>query len=215
MFSNEFSTFVLACPGRDEHHRKLFDSIAASDLGEVDFCLHPEGMTAWEHWEATHRKAAEAPTPFVLVLEDDCLVNRHLRHNLETWRWKHDPNFGAGWLFNPGGWGGLREAWYNGPWEWYGTVGVLYRTEQLTGIVDRALSRRRETGTAWDHAVAWAVHMQGFRIRVHSPTLVEHLDQLPSALGNPPHEKYRTSWGTFRQDWRRPPGDSNGLVQPS
>jgi hypothetical protein len=206
MIPRSVSVVVFAAAQRATHEL-CFQSIRESDVGEHLVCHHPPELTANEHWYATHEFAANAPTELVVVLEDDCLVNRHLAWNVGTWRWPHDGDFGAGWIYNPGG-SAKKDVWYRGPREWHGTVGVVYRTEMLPKLIERAWPRIRG-GEAWDIAVASAAHTgddgRSKRIRIHYPALVEHLDEFPSVVGSAPSGK-RTSRGTFDREWRRPIG---------
>jgi hypothetical protein len=202
---------VFAAPGRDEAHALCYTSIRRSDIGE-NFTMseHPPGISAAEHWRRTHELAARAKSRFVVVLEDDVLVNEHILHNVETWRYKHDPNFGAGWLYTPGGYG-RRDTWYQGTWEWYGTCGVLYQTSRLPFLIEKAWERMEKRGLPWDLAISWACHLDGKRLRVHHPALVEHLNELPSKLGNA-SGGLRDSGGTFARDWMRPEKHQHGVI---
>ena len=208
----ELEVFVLAAPGRDEAHARSFASLRASDIGDrFTVCLHPAGITKEEHWRATHERASRATTELVLVLEDDVLVNQHIVHNATTWRWPFDRGFGAGWLYNPGGYA-QRDTWYGSTWEWFGTCAVLYRTERLPALIDKAWQRMLDRQIPWDCAMAWAAHAHGGRkIRVHFPSLAEHLVDLPSTMEHRP-SPMRTSRGSFSEDYRRPDRHPHGIV---
>lgn len=202
------SVFVMAHPERTAAQARLRLSLSASDVGsDYRVLVHPPHQVARDHWRDVHLEAAEAGTELVIVLEDDAIVNRHLLHNVNTWKWTDDNAFGAGWLFNPGGYAG-RDTWYQGPMAWYGTVGVVYHARHLPELVRDAYPLI-EGGTPWDQAMSLAIHRKRRRIRVHYPCLVEHPDDVPSVVGNPPNPM-RTSRGSFRLDWRRETGDPNG-----
>ena len=204
--------FVFAARERADAHALSFGSLRSSDIGEKFTVLRqPEELKPEEHWRAVHERAAKATSEFVLVLEDDVLVNTHILHNIATWRYKHDARvFGAGWVYSPGGYS-QKDCWYSGDWEWHGTCGVLYKTERLPFLIERAWPRIMG-GRPWDCAMAWACHLDGKRIRVHFPSLVEHLYELPSKVGTVSGAR-RHSGGTFRQDWRRSElGDPHGTV---
>jgi len=202
---------VFAAPGRDEAHAFSYASLRASDIGErFTISEHPPGISAREHWLRTHLLAAQAQSKFVVVLEDDVLVNRHILYNIDTWRYKHDArSFGAGWLYAPGGYS-RRDTWYSGTWDWYGTCGVLYRTDRLSFLIERAWQRIEQEDMPWDLAISWACHLDGKRIRVHHPALVEHLNALPSKLGNPTGG-LRDSGGTFSESFVRAPKHEHGI----
>lgn len=206
---------VFAAPGRDEAHRRCFASIEASDIGKnYRVSMHPEGVDRNQHWRATHELAARAESEFVLVLEDDVLVNRFILENIESWRWKHNKDFGAGWVYNPGGYSKNKDTWYIGARPWAMTPGVLYRTATLPAIIESAWAKMAPSTKPmpWDCAAAWGATEHGKRLRVHFPSLVEHMNDLPSKLGNPNKSVLRTSAGTFRETWRRPKDDPNGLI---
>jgi hypothetical protein len=212
----DIDVVVLAAPGRDEAHRRCYSSIEASDIGQrYTVCEHPPGVTAREHWQRTLERAAAARSELVLVLEDDCLVNRHILDNCRSWKWPTAHHFGAGWLYRPGGFCGDRDEWYTKGIDWYGTVGVLYRTELLGRFVEEACAWMAEhDSNAWDCAIARAVLCGGYGLRVHYPSLVEHMIDVPSKVGhetNPEHDYYfRSSRGTFKVDWKRPAGHEHG-----
>lgn len=202
---------VFAAPGRDEAHRRSFASIEASDIGtRYQVSMHPEGMKPGDHWRATHELAAKASTEFVLVLEDDVLVNRFIIQNIESWRWRLNKDFGAGWIYNPGGYAKKYDTWYVGK-PWAMTPAVLYETKRLPALIELAWPKM-QGGMIWDCAIAWAAVQGGKRIRVHFPSLVEHMNDVPSKLGNPNKSVLRTSGGTYREEWLRPSGDPNGLI---
>ena len=205
-------TFVLAAPGRDGAHARCFTSIEQSDIGEdYTLCMHPPGVDKREHWRATLDRAAHSCSEYVLVLEDDVLVNRHILHNCRTWKWPRDPHFGAGWLYKPGGLSPGLDEWYTKDLEWYGSIAVLYRRELLPRFLELAWQwLSKHNSDAWDCAISRAVTTGGYGIRMHSPSLAEHLDDEPSLLGHPPNWYFRTSRGTYQQDWRRALGDRHG-----
>ncbi len=208
MYQFTVSVVILAVPDRPSHVG-LRESLAASDVGEYEFSYHEPGVPLAEHWLKTHQRAAEAPTPLVIVLEDDVIVNQHIAWNVGTWRWPLHPEFGAGWLYNPGGYVG-KDVWYQGDPAWFGTCGVLYKTEMLPKIIDCAYPKIRG-GEVMDCAMAQAIHRFG-RIRVHHPALVEHMDKYPSIVGNPACEGIRTTRGMYREDWRRGDWSEHGLL---
>jgi hypothetical protein len=198
--------FVLAAPNRPEAHRRCYRSIEESDIGEdYTVCENPPGLGCRQHWKETHERAARSDRPFVMVLEDDVVVNRHILHNCRTWKWKHDQKFGAGWLFRPGGVWGTNDDWYPG-YKWFCTQGVLYPTALLPKLIAIAWGIMQAPGReAWDVAISHAVWRAGLRIRMHGPALVEHIVTVPSAIGNPNSAQMgRSSNGTFSKSWKRP-----------
>lgn len=159
----------------------------------------------------------QAPTPLVLVLEDDCLVAPNLLHSILSWRWPWHPEFGAGFLYNPGGYAST-DCWYEGRPGWYGTVAVLFRTADLPSYVESSL---KHFPRPWDVALTRSLHRLGRRIRVHYPALVEHPDDVPSAVGNRQGSTpMRTSNGTYQPGFVRDRGHPehvlrNGQLNPA
>jgi hypothetical protein len=202
MDTERIDVFVLATPGRTMAHEMCFPSIEESDIGtNYTVCKNPPGVGAKAHWKSTHERAASSDAEFVLILEDDVLVNRHILHNCRTWKWKHHRDFGAGWLFRPGGVWGLNDVWFPGH-KWYCTQGVLYPTKLLPKLLRMAWATMQARGEPWDVAISHSVWQAKKRIRIHGPTLVEHIVVAPSAIGNP-IVNFRSSNSTFRSNWKR------------
>ena len=203
----DLEVFVLSAPGRDRAHELCFASIETSEVGhDYTVCENPTGVSPAEHWHATMQRAACAASSLVLVTEDDVLFNRHLVHNVLTWKWPYNPQFGAGWLYSPGGYRHGKDCWYDRHLvDWYGSLGVLYRTEHLAAITERSwqLFQERYAPSSWDCAIAASVHQLGRGIRQHGPPLIEHLWQLPSTWGYPQEYTHRSTRGTFKLDWHR------------
>jgi hypothetical protein len=211
MSAEPIEVIVFAAPGRDEAHRRCYASIEASDIGK-DYVVreNPPNVVPREHWRQTHRRAACAKSEFALVLEDDCLVNKHILHNCRTWPATRDGHFTAGWLYSPGGLFSGKDEWYNKGMEWHGTVAVLYRTEKLGALVEAAWNWMIENDSAaWDIAISRAILVAGLGLRVHGPCLAEHMIDVPSAVGNAdsPNAEYnyffRTTRGYFDGEWKR------------
>lgn len=210
MRERSLSTFVLACPRGGTAHDRCFASLRDSDLEDVEISMHPAHLSAWQHWEEVHRRAASARTDLVLVLEDDVLVAARIGRAIRRWRWTDHQDFAAGFVYNPGGYAGS-DTWYMGPRDWYGTCAVVYRPDRLGEIIDRTMQyRAAEPHAPWDALVTRACHDHG-RIRVHYPSLAEHLVDEPSAVGNASRDAVRTSHGTFDPDFDRD-GDAHDRV---
>lgn len=198
--------FVLAAPGRAETAAKTRASIEASDIGtDYTWCEHPTGVTAYEHWSATFQRMATSEAPLVVLFEDDCLVNKHLIQNVRSWSWPDHPEFGAGWLYNPGGYCAGKDVWYTGAPGWYGTVAVLYWRDDVLDILKVAQEwmAHNKTRTGWDCAVAWAVNKLRLKIRAHGPPLVEHQHEAPSLLDHQHSWSFGSTRGTWQEHWLR------------
>lgn len=193
--------FVLAGPERPAMNQLCRASLERSDIGtQYVWCEQAPHEKPLEHWEDTHRRAAKSSAAQVILLEDDCLVNRHILHNVRRWVWPDHPDFRAGWLYNPGGYRGGHDVWYREIPAWYGTVGVLYWSADLTELIDGALDwMKAHDNIAWDVGMAYAAQHAG-KIRVHGPPLVEH--QLGESTLKHEHSwSFGTTRGTWQETW--------------
>jgi hypothetical protein len=197
--SEKVEIYVLAHPDRTEAHERMLASLSESDARSIVWCVQARGIDPRLHWRATHELAAESTAEWVILLEDDVLVSRHLIHNVLRWPAANDVRFGAGWLFDCGGKG---ERWVDEPMTM--AQGILYRPGLLSRFVDRAWDRlSRDPSVVWDYAISRGVLDCGLRIRVHGPSQVEHLWELPSVLSHLHGYRRSSSAGTFDPDWKR------------
>lgn len=206
------TVIVQSVPGRlswPETRR----SLEASDIGErYEVAQQRPELTPREHFLELLDGAALAPTEWVLRLEDDVLVNRHIISNLESWPAKTDPRFGIGWLFDPGGTTRTthdkmyqrtgKDRWHRG--RLHCCQGVLMRTAEVPEL--RAHAERwfalNPGRLSQDLALSEAVQAMGREICVHGPPLVEHLVNYQSTLGNA-RMRWHTTEGAFRPTWQR------------
>ena len=191
-------------------------SIEASDIAEnYRRVVHPPKLTLQEFvLRFLDVMYEESDAEFVLRLEDDIEVNRHILHNVRSWPALSDPRFGIGWVFDPGGEYSERsiiDRIYNqlgtDGWRW-GIVprsfGVVFRRSELPAI--RKYMQGWFPGNRpdyYDLAYGLAASTLGKHVCVHSPSLVEHDPTLPSTLGHST-DNHDSSGGTFRLEWRRP-----------
>lgn len=167
------TTFVQSMPDRPKWALTK-KSIEASDIG-IDYrrSVQPVNLTARQHFVQLLHWMADAKTPYVLRLEDDALVNRHILANLAAWPDRHDPRFGAGWLFCP------LDRPYGGLWdrsELHGSVGVLLPTADIPHLIPRVERwfETHERKLSQDIALSRAVWLSGKRLFLHRPALVDH-----------------------------------------
>lgn len=188
-------------------------SIEASDIGTAyEVALQRPDVEPRGHFLELLDRAARAPTPWILRLEDDVLVNKSIIHNLETWPAKDDPRFGIGWLFDAGGTTRTthdrmyqrpgKDRWHRG--KLHCCQGVIMRTEDIPELrkACAAWFERHPGRLSQDIALSETVTAMGRAICVHGPPLVEHLANYPSTLGNA-RMRWHTTEGAFRSDWRR------------
>jgi hypothetical protein len=119
------TVIVQSCPERRQSREGTLASLRASDVGENFTVMeHPDKLPKCLFFASVLDTMAKAPTPYVMRIEDDVLVNRHILHNFLTWRALHDPLFGAGWLY-------VSEAAYRDVWH-IGTSRLeRYRTNEV------------------------------------------------------------------------------------
>lgn len=203
----ELFAALLSAPGREEITAKTVREIEASDLSGVVRFDHPPGKTARAHVISMLSTLAEASNgeSLILILEDDLLVNRHIRHNVLTWQAPHNLRFGAGWLYRNGGlYNGGADLWSPNA-EVDGGCATLWWGRTLRAAIPllEEWFAAHEGPLGHDSGLAWAVYRMGLRICFHAPPLVEHRIDAPSLIGNP-HTEWHTTRGSFRSDWRRP-----------
>lgn len=214
--SSDIQCYVLSAPGREQTTKKCLDSIEASDIGDrYTLCANPPGKKAFDHWRDTMLKmASDDGPPFVVLFEDDCLVNKHFLWNVRTWKAPLHPKFGAGWLYSPGGWAGGGDVWYQGPAEWYGTIAVGYWRRDVRSLTEWAWHLMQQRRWPWDCAISKSVLDHHKWIRQHGPPLCEHMHTAPSIMGNPTSWAIATTRGGFKPEWKRGIRDHLGPWAP-
>lgn len=87
----DIEAFVLSCSERGNVLAATLESLAKSDFDAapevvLDDASAPTAIERIHHtWRRVIRRAAEASSEFVLLLEDDLVVNRWLFENLASW----------------------------------------------------------------------------------------------------------------------------------
>jgi hypothetical protein len=197
----DVTVIVQTVPNRGVAWDQSRASIEASDIGTHYECReHPPGTRMMEFFLSVMEECARAPTPWVLRLEDDAICNRFILHNLMTWNAIHDPRFGAGWAFAPGG----QIGWYVHSPRLHGSLGVLFRTSMVPSILTamRRVYARLCDDHGQDMVISGAVWELGKHVVIHSPSLIEHpIGQ--SVLKHETHPVHDTSNGRFDIDYRR------------
>jgi len=101
----EISVVVHTHPPRLPYLGTLTESIAQSDImvfdQDYEVACEPPGMRRYEKllfWLMALLRHARRGK-YVLCLDDDVIVNRHILHNLASWPALEDPNFGMGVAF--------------------------------------------------------------------------------------------------------------------
>jgi hypothetical protein len=211
---------VQAChaPGRPGWET-VRAAIEASDIGtNYEVIFHPPTRSLADHVLASLDQLFESGAELCLRLEDDVDVNEHIVHNIMTWDAVHDPRFGAGWLFDPGGRGwkdvdrkagrpSTETRWHKNTLPY--SQAIVFPRQALPDIRDLCaqwFTRKPPHQHQYlDQALSCAIIERGRQIAIHAPALVEHRIDLPSTL------KHRhsvrgtaTTRGAFAKQWRRP-----------
>jgi hypothetical protein len=202
--------FVQSHAGREPVLNGLRSSLEASDVGiEYTVMMHPPGHTVVEHFLAVLAAMRDADTDLVLRLEDDAVVNRHVRHNLTTWPAIHRPDFGAGWAMSPP----------------LSVLDWIYRKrvrnpsrKRLIPVCAAVMFWRRDMewviagcerwfahhgGNAMDFAMSAAVHDEKKQNYLHDPCVADHrVLGIASTLSHT-HKSSSTAAGAYNQNWKR------------
>jgi hypothetical protein len=189
-------TWVHACTTRSEKHGPTIESLDDSDLkGRYELIECPSwkdvGIPAINKWwcDTMVRLATEpfeggSPPDFVVRLEDDVVVNKHILHNIETWPSLQENDFGMGLIFN---WDCL---WPPLPqmqrWRKNGCLirldvdiacaqGQVFRADFIPSLV-RRIPKSQTWFPPWhvvfDHVATRATRLAGKYVHVHLPSLV-------------------------------------------
>jgi hypothetical protein len=182
-------------------------SFAATDWGAADLLIeidsgHDEqdrrASQTWTAFKAL-RRGLETGAEYILFLEDDLIFNRHLRHNLMSWRPLREGRLTLGGLYNPG----LRESACS-----VADQAVIIRADHIYGSQALLLSRTAAIRVVrhWNRCGG----MQDIRISrlaarsgnayYHGPSLVQHVG-MQSLWGGAYHRAV-----DFDPDWRAGPG---------
>lgn len=209
----DIDVIVQAHPSRTETGQfdLTRDSIEASDVVVYQTVVSDRRTHRYVHFLDILRRAAQSESDLVLRLEDDCVVNKHLLHNIRTWPALRDERFGLGWLYCPPAVPMKDEdLWFKGN-HLAGAVAVLGRPDYFRRLVPM-LEEELRTGDHFrqDVSLMKAVHRTRRRICLHCPPIVEHRIDIPStkAAGDPSGGGYYgpglgTTFGRFKPDWRR------------
>jgi hypothetical protein len=226
----EVAVFVQTCPARRVGARETLESVRASDIGE-DFSVleHPSDQTKCQFFESVLRQMSAADAPYVMRLEDDVIVNRHILHNFLTWPALKNPLFGAGWLYvSEAAFRATRthRMGYRNTEVMYGSLCVGMPREHVAAAVQLLEEWQKLFGCALDTcncgkrndrprmsktygqdcALSRAVWKLGKRVFFHDPVLAENrLIQSTHGLKTTGHPSHWRAGKLFQVQWRRSP----------
>jgi len=196
----DIAVVIHTCPERAPKLGTLLESVQASDIVgrsgvDMDFQIATEPVGAKNYEKRLHylmllcRSARRAP--YVLRLEDDIVVGRHIIHNLCTWPAVAKPDFGVGLAFvnhlllevpessnvAQDEEGNLYRRQPKTPW----AQAHLYESQALRQAVPFYFEQLREKGfrgaepakysLAFDWAITGAMDEVGRRVYLHRPSL--------------------------------------------
>lgn len=171
--------FVNTCSARRGAIDETLESVRRSDVGNAfelreGPTLADCGIAALNAWMREEIRRIARRHDWVLRLEDDVVVNRHVLSNVRSWRALRDPLFAYGTLFyqqmherrfESTFWGTVSNRHENG------TQGVVYRTEVLERIFAE-MGPPNPKVVEWDGELWSAVKRLGLRHYVHVPAIV-------------------------------------------
>lgn len=184
--------FLYTCPERRATLDGTLARWRATDWGEDPTVIVDDGTgpTSVARIITTARRmldaAAAAGADYSLFLEDDLLLNLHLRHNLANWPPVRDGWLWMGSLYNPGLIPGDAGGWPDrhlrvAPNGYYGTQAFALSRAAIGTV----LAEWAEPGPLDLKLAAIAVRHAG-GVVVHDPSLVQQLP-VPSAVGSGAH----------------------------
>ena len=102
---DDVQVYVHTCPARRDTVGATLASLDASDAaGRYIVIEHPDGVPAQQFYVDALRQAVASGKRWVVRIEDDAEVNKHLLHNVLSWAALRDPAFGMGFLSNANNW---------------------------------------------------------------------------------------------------------------
>jgi hypothetical protein len=209
------AAWMISCPEREEVRKATIQNLAGTDWGDAplqvlvdpEATAAPQGQSppgAQQHKvqqitrQVLHalQQFLDHQADYLLLLEDDLLFNRHLRHNIESWRLFRRREITLAGLYNPG----LREVAFDlrghavaiAPESAFGTQAVLLSRP----TVEHVVSGWNTSNAAADLKLMSLAGQFRRPLYYHSPSLVQHR-QVPSTWGGGTH-----SAPDFDPNWR-------------
>ena len=194
---------MITCQDRDETRQATLASLSASDWPDLPLQILVDPEKTRDRIERICRQILHSLQQFLdhsaeylLLLEDDLIFNRHLRHNLERWRSYRSREITLAGLYNPG----LREIAFDvaghavavAPQSAYGCQALLLSRP----CVEHAVAGWHTQNSAADLRLVFLAAQLGRPLFYHSPSLVQHR-QVPSTWGGAASQAL-----DFDPDWR-------------
>ena len=208
-------TWVHTWHGRSEHARAAtIRSLDASDAaGRYEVMCQPTDAHRDDFYiNALRSICVYDGIDYMLRLEDDVLVNRHLLHNISRWKAPQHSRFGAGWLSMTDELladtghcpllDGFRIREYP---ECHFAGGVLMKISTLSAIIPYVEARLRAGGEhfAPGCSLSSAAWHSGLRVFFHEPSIVAIDMSIPAYHARRYNERFFDKQ-PYDQTWRAP-----------
>jgi hypothetical protein len=207
-------TWIHNCPQRATSVEATIESVGESDIDQWTLWCHSEDLKSAEEierwWEERLLEASDK-SDFVLRLEDDVVVNKHIEHNIKNWPALQRDDFGVGSVFDLADtvWYRFKEpdgTVWNGE-DWITAQGLVFKSSLVPKLVSRmreirkdAFKFRRVLRLNFDQVVAAAIHDMGLRVFFHEPCLVDCIPGNGQSTVGENHDDYRAK--NFDPHWR-------------
>jgi len=187
------AAWMITCPERAETRKATLASLAASDWPDLPLRILVDHETVSDRVQRMLRQCRHALQKFLdhsaeylLLLEDDLIFNRHLRHNLERWRPYHQRQLTLASLYNPG----FREIAFDvaghavavAPDSAFGSQALLLARP----AVEHVLAGWDKLKDPIDVRLLCLAAQLGRPVYYHAPSLVQHRP-VPSTWGGIAH----------------------------
>jgi len=185
---------LITTPERRQIRQDTVADLANTDWGDLPLAVLEDPDTNADRRGRIVQQGLRALTRFLsgtadylLLLEDDLLFNRHLRHNLEHWRLLRTRRLTLAGLYNPG----LHELAFDlpghaivaDPFAAYGSQALL----MSRAAAEHAVQHWTRHGSPLDHRLLRSAAELDCPLYYHSPSLVQHRIAR-STWGGHPHQ---------------------------
>ncbi|MCA9597369.1 MAG: hypothetical protein KC776_28845 [Myxococcales bacterium] len=192
------------------------ESIERSDIsGHYTVLEQRPDVSHHEHFADVLHAMADCATPWVLRLEDDIVVGRHVLRDFLSWPALAHPKFGCGWLATPKAEMEADTARLDGHLirnhrEMYASYAVGCTPDFAAKVCEAHLKTDRSKDVDQDLQFARVAWDSGKRIFIHEPCLGENR-LLPSIYGTRPDEATHNAHEYYAPGWCRPSFVITGL----
>jgi len=203
------AAFVQAVESRRDMAEWVRNQALRGGCDSAEVLYQAPGTKPWDHFFNTFRAMEASDAELVIRFEDDCEISPHVGHNCRTWNVISRPRFGVGLLYSPPTCihdymycerptAPLRTRWFAG------AVAQLWRRSDLTQHIAgmQELLPEFSQGHPFDILVSAHCHDHGWELYTHNPCIVEHVQNVESAIGNSRNGD-RTTGGAYNPRFRR------------